>query len=191
VSLSSLDQCNHHHNLSCHIILPFNPPASWKSSSLWVSIVESTTGCRCHRMKFRPLCIDYQGEALYFEEEKSRQAGKKRSVIWIQNPSFSNTREINHSKTKNASACRPTRTGLVPRSASIVQTTSTSTTVLTDQRHTNDDQISATVSPTPIKDDREKSNGKYRAKGEECFVAVFKPPRAFLDWMGNNSVSVK
>ncbi|KAG7374078.1 hypothetical protein IV203_013173 [Nitzschia inconspicua] len=141
-------------------------------------------------MRFRPLLIDYHAEALHMEEEERRLSGKKRRVIWIQN--YDAVATISDNDT-NASQDYPFDTrlrddgpGLDTRS--MEQRNNTNETVHSLGNGTNDNQKSVNRYQTPmIKKQYRHGLPKENMEEDNSFVATFKPPRAFLDFMDDNT----
>jgi hypothetical protein len=137
-------------------------------------------------MRFRPLCIDYHAEALHLEEEQWRLSGEERPVIWIRNLDQTIPNESNNSN-KDDTHIEPLDGNHFSSIDSAEPHTRKQNSL--DVCETNDDQVSTTITPTSIKKRRRDPTGSISRVDDDNFVAVFKPPPAYLKWMNDNSVS--
>jgi hypothetical protein len=142
-------------------------------------------------MRFRPLCIDYHAEALHMEEEQRRLSGEKRPVIWIRTIKNHIRGESNNGNKDNTNI-KPLDQCDVPCIDSIEQRACNTQEISLDQQQlivTNDDQAFVTITPTPIKKEQQDLTESINREEGKNFVAIFKPPPAYTEWLSYDSVS--
>lgn len=140
-------------------------------------------------MRFRPLCIDYHAEAFHLEEEERRLAGRKRPVIWIQK--YNDNGNLQSSvDTETAIDDASWSCGLDHGITNLEKDESRLWPLKNDDFcATNDDQNSITITPTPFKKQRRQWLENGTMGDDNSYVAIFKPPKIFLQFVGDDSVS--
>jgi hypothetical protein len=130
-------------------------------------------------MRFRPLFIDYHGEAIQLERERQNLTLTQRPVIWVR-PYENIIGGDNKTSNEDDSKCSI-------RNPSYEQDKSL-------QCENGDDCSGSHVGDDDEEDEEEveatDTSLAYAKKHKDDFSAVFQPPRAYTQWMSNNSVSI-
>jgi hypothetical protein len=135
-------------------------------------------------MRFRPLLIDYEAEAIQLHHEQEQIEGKKRSILWIKQP-----RQVHHCEKRLREEGKFT-SGAFDHfghgdSINDVESNQDKHSLLNNHKVSwTRNHVSTTITPTPAKKQRHQCENDE--KEEENFTAVFHPPSAYTKLMDDD-----